>query len=156
MRDPVVEIDPICIECGKLAVWTPGRDVYPGRPELWDKGFFVCVCGARVGCHAGTGTPLGLPCGPLTSRARDKAHRVFDVLWRRKAELAGARRTGPFRKAAYLWLSEQLGIAYDQCHISWFDRARAEQVFAICKPYADRIAAARRTEGARAYSRRDG
>lgn len=146
------KIEPICIECGRLAVLTPASVVYPHRSDLHGRSLFVCACGARVGCHPGTTEPLGLPAGPETSRARDKAHRAFDPLWKRKAEKAGAS-YGPARRRAYGWLARELGIDPGRCHISWFDRPTCERVVAICQPYADRIALAQRRESEVAYAR---
>lgn len=124
-------IEPRCIECGRLAVLTAGRKVYPLKAKLWDRLFFVCTCGARVGVHKGTTIPLGYPCGPDTARARDLAHRAFDPRWRSEIDRTGCRRSAA-RGAAYRWLAGRLGIAPADCHISWFDQATCERVIEIC------------------------
>ena len=131
-------VEPICMECGKLAVLTMGDKVYPHRRDLHDKPFFVCTCGAKVGCHPGTTDPLGYPAGPATQQARRRAHDAFDVLWRAKAVRDGISR-GAARRAGYAWLAEALGIHRRDCHISQMHRADADRVAALCRPFADQV-----------------
>lgn len=131
------KVEPRCVDCGGLGVLKPGRDVYPHRDDLWGLQFYVCTCGARVGCHKGTDLPLGYPCGPATARVRDKAHRVFDGLWRRKMERDGVSK-GSARGAAYRWLSQELRIPFGDCHIGMMDRATAQRVVGLCTPIFNR------------------
>lgn len=125
-----------CGECGKPCGLVDGRTVYPHRPDLANKKLWRCAaCGAYVGCHDGTVAPLGSPCGPDTRRARREAHAVFDPLWRRKIAKEGiAKRQA--RKAAYRWLSEQLGTEFEKTHIGMFDAAMARRVVDLCAPFA--------------------
>lgn len=53
-----------CLECGLLAKSVDGRKVYPHRPDLYSRRFWVCQCGAYVGSHKDSGEPLGHPVGP--------------------------------------------------------------------------------------------
>lgn len=129
--------DPICIECGARGQLTTGAVAHPNRPDLHEQAFYVCSCGAGVGCHPGTTLPLGRPAGPDTARARDRAHRVFDPLWRAK-EARGMRRSKA-RGLAYSWLAGELGLPPKETHISWFDRATCERVIEICTPHAERL-----------------
>lgn len=138
-------IDPVCIECGALGRLMAGAQVYPHRPDLHQRLWYVCPCGAKVGCHPGTARPLGMPCSPETSRARDHAHRVFDVIWRDKV-LDGVRQYTA-RNRAYNWLAKELGIRSADCHLSHFDRATCERVVALCAPLARMIAQKRRAVG---------
>lgn len=142
-------VDPVCIECGAVATLTPAREVYPNRSDLWGKSVYVCQCGARVGCHDGTDIPLGRPCGAKTALARDKAHRVFDPLWKRKVERGS--RKGKARDAAYKWLAGQMGLTRETCHISWFNEAQCREVVELCRPYQRRIDANRRREAENRY-----
>ncbi len=123
-------IEARCIECGRLGVLTEGARVYPDRPELRERMFYVCACGARVGCHVGSAIPMGLPCGPKTATARERAHRTLDPLWRAK-EAAGVRRHRA-RNQVYTWLAGELGIARADCHISHFDEATCRLVIELC------------------------
>lgn len=113
-----------CIECGGSPKAVMGDKIYPGRPDLHGKQFWLCQCGAYVGSHQRTGKPLGSPAGPVTRTARMKAHDVFDKIWRNK-EMG--------RHKAYRWLAKQMGIAVAQCHIGFMTAQQALQVVEICK-----------------------
>jgi hypothetical protein len=61
---------------------TTGAEIYPRRSDLFAKQFWICACGAYVGCHKGTEKPLGnLPTEELR-RARNHIHALLDPLWR--------------------------------------------------------------------------
>jgi hypothetical protein len=113
----------ICMECGKKASLVDGKRIYPHRPDLFAKSFFLCECGAYVGCHKGTKNPLGYPAGDATRRARSAAHAAFDPLWKT--------RTMP-RSEAYKWLADRLGQTAGETHISWMDAATARRVVEVC------------------------
>lgn len=130
-RQPIQNIDPTCIECGRLAELTNGRPIYPDRPDLWDRPYYRCECGAYVGCHPGTEIPLGYPAGPETRRARSRAHEAFDPLWRRKMNRDKVSKSKA-RAAGYAWLAEQLGIEVSACHISHFDTPTCQKVVRLC------------------------
>lgn len=132
-RQPVANIEPTCIECGKLAVLVTGKEVYPGRPDLHDKPMFKCSCGAYVGCHPGTEIPLGYPAGRETRRAREAAHEAFDRLWKRKAQ-RDKMAAGKARGLGYKWLGEMLGIAPADCHISHMNADTCRRVVELCRP----------------------
>jgi hypothetical protein len=144
---------PRCIECGRKAALATGDQVYAHRPDLNRLFYWVCVCGARVGCHKGTKKPLGNPCGPETAQARSQAHAAFDPLWKRKAELGMPK--GQSRDRAYVWLASAMGLTRADCHISMMTREQSLRVVELCRPYADRVAQARAFERAANWSPRD-
>lgn len=113
----------ICMECGCKATRVGGQAIYPHRPDLFEKVFWKCECGAYVGCHPGTVNPLGYPAGPTTRRARSEAHAAFDPIWRTKKMT---------RSEAYKWLASELGQRASETHISWMDEPTARRVVAIC------------------------
>jgi len=121
------EIDPNCLECGKMAKLVKGDAIYPHRPDLYHKNFWLCRCGAYCGCHGATTRPLGFPAGAETRRARNAAHAAFDPLWK------SGKMT---RREAYTWLASQLGIAPEDCHVGMMRADRAWQVAEICQPRA--------------------
>lgn len=135
----IASTSPDCVECGKLGKLVSGAAIYPQRPDLHGKAFYLCECGAYVGCHDGTAMPLGKPAGPATRRARMAAHDAFDPLWRRKAASTD-RAHGKARVKAYKWLAEQLGTPSGETHIGWMTEAEARQVVEICAPYSRRAA----------------
>lgn len=139
-RAAITNIDPICVECGKLADLVTGAEVYPHRPDLHHKPFWRCTCGAYVGCHPDTDIPLGYPAGPITRRARSDAHAAFDPLWEAKQRRDKVSK-GKAREAGYSWLAEQLGIRRQDCHVSHFDAATARRVVEICKAIHEKAAA---------------
>lgn len=114
---------PKCMECsGTSARLVSGKEIYPHRPDLYDKVFYKCPCGAYCGCHPNTTKPLGYPCGPKTRSARNAAHRVFDPLWKNNGPMT--------RSQAYKWLAAELGIAANQCHIGMMSEAMAKRTYA--------------------------
>lgn len=133
-RRPIQNIEPVCIECGKLAELVSGEKVYPDRPEYHVRNFYLCGCGAYVGCHAGTEIPLGYPAGSRTRRARADAHAAFDPLIARKMAKDKIAK-GKARAAAYKWLAESLGIPGPACHIAHMDAAACARVVALCQPF---------------------
>lgn len=124
--------DPTCIECGATARIVGGEVVYPHRPDLYGKRFWLCECGAYCGCHGITTRALGNPCGPDTRRARMLAHEAFDPLWRSK-KMA--------RRDAYTWLSEQMGLHPEQTHIGMMTREQALEVVRHCNARGRSLAA---------------
>ena len=128
----LVEVPTRCGECGGMASLVDGTAAYPHRPDLADKRFYRCRCGAQVGCHPGTLEPLGPPASDRTRRARSRAHAHFDALYKE----VGRRHPegGSPRKRGYRWLSARLGIPVGECHIGMMDAATAERVVEICLP----------------------
>lgn len=104
-----------------------------GYPYSRDYGpTWVCVpCRAWVGCHPGTEKPLGRVADAALRLAKMAAHQAFDRLWRKKMAREGISKSKA-RRAGYTWLSEQLGIPFEQTHIGYFDVAQCERVVDIC------------------------
>lgn len=115
----------ICPYCGNDAKMVDGIVIYPHRPDLRDKTFWLCKpCAAWVGCHPGTGKHLGRLANAELRRAKQSAHAVFDPIWKQR-EMS--------RKNAYAWLSGALGIPNEQCHIGMFDLSMCKEVVWLCK-----------------------
>lgn len=125
-------IVPRCVECGKTATLTDGQSIYPHRPDLYEKRFYQCECGAYVGCHPNTDKPLGYPCGPDTRRWRSAAHEAFDPIWRTKLMT---------RAKAYAWLADQLGMDGADCHIGMMNEQQARSVVIAARAFMERQAA---------------
>ena len=120
-----MEMTPVCPYCGKPSALVGGDTVYPHRPDLNEKNFYLCYpCNARVGCHPGTTKPLGRLANAELRVAKIAAHAAFDPMWR-----DGSRK----RKAAYKWLAEQLGVDVNACHIGEFDVETCRRVVEACK-----------------------
>lgn len=122
-----------CDYCERPARLTTGREVYPHRPDLFSKRFYKCTpCGAWVGCHDGTHTPLGRLANAELRKAKMEAHDAFDPFWRSEAKRQGLSR-GKARRRAYKWLAEQLGIEPQLCHIGMFDVETCQRVVEVCR-----------------------
>lgn len=109
---------PRCLHCNELAekvvdVQTRGR--------RWESRVtWVCHrCEAWVGCRRGTDKPLGLPGNSEVRAARRLAHTYFDQLWK-SGEMT--------RTEAYKWLSQVMGLRYQQAHIARFDAEQCRRV----------------------------
>ena len=101
-----------CPYCHNKAICVDGAHVYPLRPNLHEKHFYVCdPCDARVGCHPGSKEPLGVIANAEHRRWKLEAHRAFDPIWKRKYKT---------RKKAYIWLAKELDIDIANCHIGMF------------------------------------
>lgn len=81
-------------------------------------------CDAYVGCHKQTDIPFGQLANRQLRLWRRNAHLHFDVLWKNKIMK---------RKEAYRWLSKQLKINYNDCHIGLFDIKLCKKVIHICQ-----------------------
>lgn len=101
-----------CPYCGTVAERVTGREVYPHRPDLYGKKLFVCrPCDARCGTHP-DGTPLGRLANAELRKARNRAHAIFDPLWK-----SGRMH----RSEAYRWLRKITNLSRDECHIAMMD-----------------------------------
>jgi zinc-finger-containing domain len=130
-RPTLNEISPNCLECGQLAQLVGGQSVYPHRPDLYGKHFYLCECGAYCGCHPGSVVPLGYPAGYETRNARKAAHAAFDPLWK-SGEMT--------RQSAYAWLTEATSIPNAQCHVGMMTR---DQALSVVRAVRDRSVAER-------------
>jgi hypothetical protein len=119
-----------CPYCNNEAWLVGGNVIYPHRPDLFNKRFWLCApCNAYVGCHPGTEKPLGRLANSELRQAKQKAHIAFDALWKRTTPL------GTFdRKGAYTWLARQLGIPRADCHIGQMDVEQCQRVVEVCQP----------------------
>ena len=117
-----------CLECGEPATLVGGEAIYPHRPDLFYKSFWLCECGAYCGCHSGTTAALGFPCGAKTRKARMLAHTAFDPIWK-NGQMT--------RKGAYVWLAQITGVPYNECHIGNMNAEQAMAVVNACVELAD-------------------
>ena len=95
-----------CCECKKLvnARLTNGKEIYPHRPDLYDKPFYICpICGNYTGCHKGTTNALGSIPNRELRTYRQNIHALLDPLWKSKRYK---------RKYLYGLISKNLGYTY--------------------------------------------
>lgn len=116
---------PACPYCGKDSALVGGDKVYPHRPDLKSKNFYLCEpCGAYVGCHPGSTRALGRLADAKLRSAKMAAHNNFDRLWKSKRIS---------RSAAYGRLSKALGLAPEQTHIGMFDVSQCLRVVELVR-----------------------
>lgn len=114
----------VCSYCAFPTEKVSGDRIYPHRPDLASKVFWLCApCHAYVGCHPGTDRPLGRVANAELRRAKQRAHASFDPIWKNGHAS---------RKKAYAVLAEKLGIPVEDCHIGMFDVEMCERVVSIC------------------------
>lgn len=115
-----------CLYCGEQAKLVKGSYIYPHRKDLAYLNFYSCKGTdekphdhAYVGTHKGTTVPLGRLADSTLRDAKQRAHRVFDRIWRE-----GHMKRGE----AYHWLSKVMKLHKNVTHIGMFTENQCEQV----------------------------
>lgn len=114
-----------CPYCGRSAVLVTGKVIYPHRPELQKRKYWLCRnCWAYVGTHKNSPThkPMGRLANAQLRSAKRRAHMVFDPIWR-DGDLS--------RQEAYAWLARQMNMPLSQCHIGHFNVQQCNQAMEI-------------------------
>lgn len=114
-----------CDYCGRRAEFVDSKVIYGKSYGM----IYLCRCRpgyAYVGVHKGTDRPLGRLADMELRELKKQAHAAFDPLWK-EGRFKG------HRKAAYAWLSEQMGLPQEKTHIGMFDTAQCERVVQICQ-----------------------
>ena len=115
-----------CPYCNNKAILVTGKIIYPHRPDLADRTFWLCgPCDAYVGTHKNSNNkPLGRLANAELRKAKQKVHNHFDPLWK------SGRMS---RSKAYEWLAKELGISKSKCHIGMFDIMMCERAINCCR-----------------------
>lgn len=114
-----------CPYCQNSADLVNGNAIYPHRPDLDHKLFWLCSpCNAYVGCHPGTSNPLGRLANAELRQWKMAANRWFDPIWRDGSMT---------RRKAYSWLAGHLGLAVKKTHIGLFDVETCQRVIQACR-----------------------
>jgi hypothetical protein len=124
----------LCRYCQRPPPLLKFRDAgYPYRKDYGPT--WVCQpCGAWVGCHPGTTTPLGGLANADLRKLKIEAHAVFDPVWQRRIEVEQCSKSKA-RRDAYAWLAEQLGISVEICHIGYMNENECKRVIEICSEF---------------------
>ena len=123
----------VCNLCGGKVIYIENKEIY-GSSYGSGYCYFCTQCHARVGTH--------IPC-PLDAKgiladdkmreAKISCHRLFDLKWKNYPD---AKRR---RKAAYLWLADQLDIEPEDCHFGFFDLNMLRKAYRVLlKDYRER------------------
>ena len=118
-------------DCGRKAELVTGKEIYPHRPDLYKRTFWLCrPCDAYVGCHKkhhkynpNGDKPFGILANKELRDLKVTAHRVFDPLWQS---------SGMTRTQAYRWLAYELQIPQNECHFGLFDKETINRAIKLC------------------------
>lgn len=120
------EYDVICPHCGSKAELTPSTEV--SRNDYGN--VYLCRgCGAYCGTHPGTNIPKGLPATEDERRYRKYVHSLFDQLWKQY---------GWDRHNAYVWLSRQMDLPFDETHIGLFSIKQCKKALAVVHAWLEK------------------
>lgn len=113
-----------CPYCDSNPKLVDGSVIYPHRPDLAYKHFWLCQqCSAYVGCHPNSKKPLGRLANAELRKYKSMAHAAFDPSWKEG---------WMSRSDAYSWLAAQLSIDKSECHIGMFDIDMCKRVLEVC------------------------
>ena len=125
---------------GKICPYCGSKTAYVDSSVIYGKSYgmiYLCeLCDAYVGVHKGTDNALGRLANKELREAKKQAHYYFDQIsktglinkiWKEYIPNTGN------RNKAYLWLSKQMAIDIELCHIGMFDTEQCLKVIQICK-----------------------
>lgn len=125
MKPPVTP--PICPYCGATSELVDGERVYPRRPDMHARRFYLCApCDAYIICHPGSVKPMGRIANAEVRSAQSAALDAFNPIW-----MSGDKS----RVGAFMWLAVKLGIPAHECHIRLFDVATCDRVVELCEAW---------------------
>lgn len=114
---------------GKTCPYCNKPTEYVDSSQIYGKSYgmiYLCSpCQAYVGCHKSEPTKAkGRLANAELRSAKIEAHKYFDMIWEQK-HLS--------RSEAYSWLSEQISIEPNYCHIGMFDVKECKEVVDLSK-----------------------
>jgi len=125
----------VCPYCGNNTEYIDSSVIYGKSYGM----IYLCSpCDAYVGVHKGTDKSLGILANKELREAKKEAHYYFDQIaktglinkiWKEYIPNLGN------RNKAYLWLSKQMNIPKEYCHIGMFDVAECKKVVEICRVF---------------------
>jgi DNA-directed RNA polymerase subunit RPC12/RpoP len=126
----------VCPYCGNKTEYIDSSYIYNGKSYGM---IYICKpCDAYVGVHKGTDKALGILANKELREAKKEAHFYFDQIaktglinkiWKEYIPNLGN------RNKAYLWLSKQMEIDREYCHIGMFNVGQCKQVVEICRVF---------------------
>ena len=129
------------IYAGKICPYCKAKTSFVNSNLIYQQSYgmiYICFeCDAYVGCHKGTDKSKGSLANRSLRKLRNKAHSVFDPLWKAKMIRDGCSQSKA-RNAAYDWLSRELGIQRELTHIAMFDDQQCHSVIELCSQFYKR------------------
>lgn len=101
------------------------------KSKKWAR-LWVCEnypeCDSYVSCHPRTNAAKGTLANRYLRGLRLDAHKSFDSIWK----------SGYMdRHAAYRWLSREMSMSLDECHIALFNEEQCRRVIRLCDSVRD-------------------
>jgi len=117
-----------CDNCSSDRMGLTSKSVIYGKEYgPWPYCYYCDDCGAYVGCHPNTYTPMGFMANSQVRRLRAKLHQMLDPIWHLKYLS---------RSQTYNWLASQLNILESDCHISQLNQSQLERALYILNPHS--------------------
>lgn len=127
---------------GQICPYCKGGTEYIDSSYVYGRSYgmiYICKpCDAYVGTHKGSNKALGRLANKELREAKKRAHYYFDQI----AKTNLINKIWPKwipdisnRNKAYKWLSMQLDIEEDFCHIGMMDVAQCTKVVEVCMPF---------------------
>jgi hypothetical protein len=123
----------ICPYCGKETQYVDSARIYNGKSYGM---IYICFdCKAYVGTHKGTNKALGRLANTDLRNWKKKTHHYFDKIARTDLidKIPDAPEGNNTRNKAYNWLSLQMGMDRELCHIGMFDVDQCRKAVEICQ-----------------------
>lgn len=129
----------VCPYCGRPTELVDSEIIYRRSYGM----IYLCrPCDAYVSINKVTGLSLGRLANKELREAKKEAHYWFDQIARTSLINKVYNKYIPGisnRNKAYRWLSEQLGIPVETCHIGMFDVGDCKRVVNLCKPIIENL-----------------
>lgn len=123
---------PVCPYCKKQSQLLQGSVLF-GRnciAKSFYKRYWACVrCDAYIACHGDSRVPLGNLANRELRAKRAQVHIEFDKLWKDEQKA---------RRMAYYWLTDKLGIDFDDAHIGMFDQELCDKALEAVRDFNKR------------------
>lgn len=127
----------VCPYCFQPSTYINSESIYGTNYGM----VYSCTpCQAWVGVHGGTDKALGRLANAQLRELKMQAHRWFDPIAKQglinninPSFIAGV---SP-RAKAYQWLSQQMNIQMEFCHIGMFNEEECLEVIRICQPIVE-------------------
>lgn len=109
----------MCPYCDKETKMVSSLDFY-GRD--YKTNVWVCDCGAYVGTHKNSKTPLGTPANYELRQLRQVCHTLIDPYWK----YGKYSRSGVYRR-----LAKYFNIPMSEAHIGMFDEEKCRKLISL-------------------------
>jgi hypothetical protein len=130
----MIDLHPtVCNICGGNVIYTSNADIY-GKEYGSGKCYLCQNCGAYTGTHRPRPREaLGLLADVPMRKGKVACHDLFDSMWKGKPKAQKK------RKDLYLWLADEMGVPFEECHFGYFDIQQLRQAYRIMMSVRDKV-----------------